>query len=61
MFKADMCFYATTTTNTVKDRLRMYFEVFFKTLEIILVMIGNTNIPVTHGELDMLGVINITK
>ena len=39
----------------------MYFEVFFKTLEIILVMIWNTNIPVTHGELHMLGVVNITK
>lgn len=39
----------------------MHFEVFFKTLEIILVMIWNINIPETHGELDMLGAINITK
>lgn len=32
-----------------------------KILEIILVMIWNTDIPVAHGELDMLGAVNITK
>lgn len=39
----------------------MHFEVFFKTLEVILVMIWKINIPGTHGELDMLGAVNITK
>lgn len=53
-----MWFYA---KNTVKYGASMLFEVFLKILEnileIILAMIWNITIPVTHGEFDTLGAI----